>query len=62
MAMSLKGLNTFPAFFPIPKLNCHIITSRQYKRLCWVDNDGTNVIWVRFESCDLLGSVVVEYP
>lgn len=59
VTVSLENLNTFPALIPVPKLNGHVIGGGEDERLGRVDGDGTDVIGMRLERCDLLGSVVV---
>ena len=61
MCMSRKHLHTFPAFFPIPKLDQHVIRRRQHKGLCWVDCNGTNVIWMCLKRGNLLAGVIVVH-
>lgn len=44
--MALEHADTLPALLPIPELDCHIIGSREDKRLGWVNSDGANVVGV----------------
>ena len=49
VAMSLEDLHAFPALFPIPKFDRHIIGRGEDERLCRVDDDGSDIVWMRFK-------------
>lgn len=53
MRVSLESLLALPAHLPIPQLDRHIVTGRQYERLSRVDTDRSDVIGMRLEACDL---------
>jgi hypothetical protein len=59
VAMAFKDLHTLPSLLPIPELDGHVIGGSQHKGLCGVDGNRSNVVGVRLEGGDLLGSVVV---
>jgi hypothetical protein len=59
MAVAFEDLNAFPALVPVPKLDGHVIGGGEDERLSRVDGDGTDVIGMRLERRDLLGSVVI---
>lgn len=59
MAVALENLYTFPSFIPIPQLYCHVIRRREDEGLRWMYDDSSDVVWVRFEGGDFLGSVIV---
>lgn len=61
MAMSFKDVHTLPALVPIPQLDGHVITRSEDEGLCWVHDNGSYVVGMRFEGRDLLGGVVVVY-
>lgn len=62
VTMALKDLHTLPSLLPIPELDGHVIGGSQHKGLCGVDGNRSNVVGVRLERGDLLGSVVVVDP
>lgn len=57
--VSLKNLHALPCSIPIPQLDCHVIASGENERLCRVNNNGSDIVWVCFEGGGLLGCVVV---
>lgn len=59
MAVALEYLNTFPTFFPVPELNCHVIGSGQDERLGGMNSNRSNVIGMSLEGRDLFGGIIV---
>lgn len=59
VAVTLKDLNTLPTLLPVPQSHGHVITCGQNVGLGGVNCNGTNVVRVCFEGCDLFGGVVV---
>ena len=53
-------LSAFPAFFPVPSLDGHIITPSQDQAQCRMYSEAPNVVWVCLESRDFLVRVVIE--
>ena len=59
VAVTFKNLHAFPTFVPIPQFDRHVIAGREDKGLLRVNDNGANVIGMRFKRRDLFAGVVV---